>query len=249
MARRRITKETMERLLQGFREAPGNFLSAAKFAGVTAPTARKYWLNGVSSSREEYWNRPFCEIIEQEQVEARARMELEQREAAAIALRNEAERQTQVKARAAKDATDERVQEASMVRMARQGAMVLLNTITQVSAGASSLGKKVAESLKEIGEDPDQKLTLNQSLAVTQTLNRLTTALRQASDAAQKAMEMERLLLGEPGKIVGHLHAVLEPVSVVEAREKLESVQRSLDTLEAEGIEVMDDRPHDPSLQ
>lgn len=239
----------MERLLQGFREAPGNFLSAAKSAGVTAPTARKYWFEGVSSSNEDYWNRPFKEIIEQEQVEARARMEHEQKEAAAIALKKEAERQAKVREQAAKDATDSNVQEASMVRMARQGALVLLNTITQVSAGASTLGKKVAESLKNIADDPEQDLSLNQALSVTQTLNRLTTAIRQASDAAQKAMEMERLLLGEPGKIVGHVHAHLEPVTVVEAKEKLAAVDRAIKTLEAEDIAVMDDLPHDPSMQ
>ena len=136
-----------------------------------------------------------------------------------------------------------------MVRMARQGAVALLHTVGQVSAGATVAAKKVRATLERIGNDPNEELTLHQAANVATIVNRLTTAMRQATQAAQTAMEMERLILGEPGTIIGHMHVDLEPVTVIEAREKLEAVRRAIGTLEAEDIAVLDDRPHDPSLQ
>jgi len=238
MKRGRISSEQAEQMLQSFRERPGIASAAAKAAGVDPRTAKMAWDKGLRGCYDEKYHTPFRERINQERIEARARMETEEKNAAELAAKLEAERRAEVLKNAQKDATDSRVQEATMVRMARSGVIVLLNTLAQVSAGASTVGKKVRTSLEEIGNDPSRELTLKETVSLTQMLNRLTTALRQANDAAQKAMEMERLLLGEPTNITAHVQ--LEPVTAEEAREKIAQVERTLRTLEAEGVKTVD---------
>ena len=79
---------------------------------------------------------------------------------------------------------------------------------------------------------------------MTGILGRLTTALRQSNDAAQKALEMERLLLGEPTQILGVAH--MDAITIVEAEEKLEAASRALSTIKGEGVSQLDGRPLDP---
>jgi len=247
----RMQNEAAERILIAFREAPGLAQTAAKVAGVDKRTARKAWEKGLASTNNPKYHEPFSQIIEREQVEARARLQTEETIATTKAGEIEAARRAQLQEHAQKDITEGRVQEASMVRMARSGAIVLLNTLAQVTAGASVVGKKVRKTLEDVGNDPNRDLTLKEANEVTKTLNRLTTSLRQASDAAQKAMEMERLLLGEPTNITGHLHVSLEPVPIDQARERVVQVERTLRTLEEEGIKVVDGNAAatDPNLQ
>ena len=132
-----------------------------------------------------------------------------------------------------------------MVRLARSSAIVLLNNLSQVAAGAAALGKKVRGSLEGMAER-EEPLTLREANSLTGMIGKLSTALRQCNDAAQKAMEMERLLLGEPGKIIGI--ARLEDVSINEAKRRVEAANRAILRLEEKGVSQLDGRPVDPGL-
>jgi hypothetical protein len=237
MSRRRITREYAERLLQSFRLTPGNVTAAARHSGVVWSTAKAAWEKGIPHGPWEEYRRPFKDIIAEEQELARARLKEQNRKLAEDALRAEAERQKKQREAALQDVTNNRVQEASMVRLARSSAIVLLNNLTNVSAGAAALGKKVRESLEHTASK-ERDLTLKETGQITTMIGRLSTALRQATDAAQKAMEMERLLLGEPGKIVGVQH--LEGISVREAEERIEAASRAMQALKEDGIDVLD---------
>ena len=80
----------------------------------------------------------------------------------------------------------------------------------------------------------------------TKTLATFATALRQVNDAAQKALEMERLLLGEPTKLVGIQH--LESMTMDEAEKHVAAAQRAFNRLKDKGITVLDDSSNDPNM-
>lgn len=245
MAGRKITKEYAEAILQAFRERPGVATHAAQRAGCSVKTARRYWRNGLTRSPWPEYRIPIRDIVEKEQAIARSQMAGAQEDVARMAAERDAARMQAVREQAQKDATDTRVQEASMVRLARSSAIVLLNNLTQVAAGAASLGKKVRHSLELLGEG-DEPLTMRDASNLTGMIGKLSTALRQCNDAAQKSMEMERLLLGEPGKILGIQR--LDEVSVEEAKKRVEAAQRAIKRLEEKGVSQLDGRPVDPDL-
>jgi hypothetical protein len=181
--------------------------------------------------------RPFKKILEEEQIEIRARMKAVSENSVEIASQAEADRQQATHVKAIEDLTDERAHEAQLVRMSRAATLVLLNNITQVAAGASLLGKKVRQAL-ELYADSPEPMTLKEAKDTTVLIGRLTTALRQANDAGQTAMEMSRLLLGEPTQILGIQH--LESMGLPEAKRRVEAANRALVTLEEAGISMVD---------
>lgn len=242
---RPLSKDIAERLLEAFRTKPGVGAHAARHAGVTPQTARNAWQKGLRIGGHPEYRRPFKDILEEEQLEARARMASVEEEARTRAIEAEAQRRMEAQEKAITDATKTREEEAAMVRLARSASMVLLNNITGVAAGAAKLGRKVREALELQAQNPDP-LTLAEASRVTTILGRLTTALRQSNDAAQRAIEMERLLLGEPTQILGVAH--LDALTVEQARQKLEAAQRALDTISEEGVGQLDGRPIDPNV-
>lgn len=237
MARRKLTKEYVEALLEGFRRAPGNYTRAAAHAGCHKTTAGRAWKNGIRYAPWPEYHEPFRDIIAREQVEARARMATAAEASSRLAIKAEADRRQSVHTEAMKDLTDERVHESQLVRMARDACIIMLNNVTNIAAGAAALGTKVRASLKVYG-DNDEPLTLKQAKDVVALTGRLSTALRQCNDAAQKSMEMTRLLLGEPTKILGVQH--LESIGIDDAKRRIAAAQRAVDTLEDAGVQQID---------
>lgn len=237
MPRFKITKPYVDALLRGFRERPGVGAHAARLAGCTPSTARRAWLCGIQHSPWPEYRRPFRELIEEEQAEARAELrrlkELEEQHVA----RAEADRRQEARVRALEDLSEERVAETQLVRTARAGTLALLNSVTKMGVGAAALGDQVREALQRCAQDPEP-LSLKEAVDVTRLVGRLSTALRQCNDAGQRAMEMTRLLVGEPQAIYGHQH--LEAVGVQEAGERLAAAQRALEDLGARGLSVVD---------
>jgi len=229
-----------ERVLNAFRERPGIPYYAAKTTGVDIRTAQKAWREGLRTCDNPKFHAPFQEIVEREQVEARARLEREQQEISKRTIDQEVARRAKNVEEAQLDATESRAQESRLVRGARANVTVLLQSLARTNAALAKISARVQRSLEKLGDDPAD-LTIQESATVVQLLNKLSTATRQAVDAGQKIMEMERLLLGEPTSITAHIHA--DPISLMEAREKLEAAQRTIATLAEDGVRVIDGNP------
>lgn len=233
----RITQEVAEAILESFRKAPGLAQTAARASGCDRRTAKKAWDIGLRTCPDPRYHVPFRLLLADEQEEARARMANVAEASERLAVKAEAERKQNVRTVAIDDLTDERVHEAQLVRMSRDACILMLNNVTNIAAGAAALGTKVRASLKAYGAGPDP-LSIREAKDVVVLTGRLSTALRQCNDAAQKSMEMTRLLLGEPTKILGVQH--LENVPVDEAKRRIEAAARAVATLEDAGVQQID---------
>ncbi len=232
-----ITPEVAAAILESFRTAPGRAQTAAKASGCHRRTAKKAWEHGLRTCPDPQYHVPFSILLATEQEEARARMENAAEASQRLADKAEAARKQNVRTGAIKDLTDERVHESQLVRMSRDACILMLNNVTNIAAGAAALGTKVRASLKAHGEGPDA-LTIKEAKDVVVLTGRLSTALRQCNDAAQKSLEMTRLLLGEPTQILGVQH--LENVDIDEAKRRIAAAQRAVQTVEQAGVSQID---------
>lgn len=226
-----LSLEQHAKLIEGYRARPGVHNPAARYAGVNQRTAQKYWEIGAPDA-PDIRSKPISLILQEEQEAARARLQELEQEVQRQAVELEAQRRAQQSALAQKDATDARVQEAQMIRMARGAATGLLVTLTGLSKGAAKVGTRIAKSLEAYAADP-ATMSKGDMVDMTRLVGQLTTALRQANDAGRQAMEMERLLLGEPSAIVAHVH--LQEVSVDEAERRINAGLRALERAKARG--------------
>lgn len=269
----RITREVAEAILESFRAAPGNAQGAAKHAGCDRRTTKKAWEFGLRSCPDPRYHVPFQQIIQQEQLETRARMVEDEAIARQRSLEAEAQRQQNVRTKAIEDVTNTRAAEGTLVRMARTTTGLTLQALAQTGAGVAKVSQLVRMALEALvvrgdagvvcvvndpiayqkerstGGDGHQHLRamgLAEAKGYTKTLATFATALRQVNDAAQKALEMERLLLGEPTQIIGHRH--LETMTMDEAEKHVEAASRAFKRLKDKGVTVLDDAPLDPKL-
>jgi len=147
----------------------------------------------------------------------------EQAERTAVEL--DALRKADEKRKAVDDVTESRLQEGQMIRMSRSAATNLLLTLTNLTKGTTRIGERIQVALEAMGNDPTPP-SQPEIISMTRLVYSLTMALRQANEAAARAMEMERLLLGEPSKIIGVAH--LEDVTVDEAERRIAAANRAL---------------------
>lgn len=257
---RAMTRDVAEKLLESFRLAPGNGSAAARHASCNPKTALKAWRKGLNVVGFPQYNQPFEHTIQQEQTEARARMLEEKATAERLAAEAEAKRQQGVRERAVKDATDTRTVEASLVRAARSTTGQALAALAQTGAGVAKVSQLVRRALESLvvpgdagvvcvvqdpiayakaqinGDDGHEHLRamgISEARGYSKTLATFATALRQVNDAAQKALEMERLLLGEPTKIIGHRH--LETMTDAEAEQHMSAADKAWERFKAKG--------------
>jgi len=221
----RIQREVVERLLEFYRTRPGSVNAAAKHAGCCQRTAWKAWEFGWGPE-VPYAIRPMKDIIAEEQEYARARMMELELEAKRLQAGEDARKKSEIRDKALRDATEIRTHEAQMIRVGRSAATGLLVTLANLSKGAAEIGDKVRGALEGFARKPD--LTPLDAAHLTRVVSGLTGALKQASDAAQRCMEMERLLLGQPQSIVGVSHAV-EGMTLDDAQARIEAAQRALE--------------------
>jgi hypothetical protein len=175
--------------------------------------------------------------LEEEQIVTRARIQKEELEASRIAAQHEGRRLDGAASAAMDDATKQRVQEELLVRNARAATIVLLNNITNMAAGVTALGGKVRSALEQRAASVDV-LTIAEARDVAQLVSKLGTTLRQCNDAGQKAMEMSRLLVGEPTSIVGHRN--MESLTIDEAEKRVAVAQKAIKRMKDKGIDVLD---------
>lgn len=230
MSARALPDEALQKLLESFRAAPGNVGHAAKASGVHRDTARRAWEFGFPKRRG--WERPMADLVREEQELARARMQELEAEIQVLAANEEARRRATAKMQAANDAAATRVEEGKMIRVAREAAARMLGGLNDLASSMPMLSAKIAESI-ETFVTQQQTLDLGQIQALLNVYKVLTAGIRQANEAAHAALQMERLLLGEPTAIIGHAH--LMDVTQEEAEARIERARKAMERAKAAG--------------
>ena len=216
MARRVIDKVFVDKLTDGFARNPGNASAAARFAGCDHRTARRGW--AVGWPKQGF--RPLSVVIEERQNAARA-LAL-QRTADERAADQQAAQGLAEKARL--DMAKEREAEGHIARTARNNALAALAT----SSNLLKVGFKISQDLTadDLANLPPKDRV--RALKVIAEFN------REAVAAADAAVKVERLIMGEPDSIVRHEH-VHEAASPKDMEATIERANRALARAKARG--------------
>jgi hypothetical protein len=244
------------KLLEAFREKPGNMGNAAKHAGVTWRTSERYWLHGSKRNKIE----PIEITIRRERDTARALIEAER--LAKIETRKRELEQ------GAEQAIQARKQEGQMTTLVRQQSLAALTSVSVFAQQSRKLAEVVAgqceveraklaewtayEQAILAGSDdvelPKWALPGDHKLSHV-SLNHILGVMAKCAEYAQKitacarqAMEMERLHLGEPlGTIQLFVDSANADMSAEELRTRRDNALRALDRAEsAGGLKVID---------
>lgn len=234
-----MTEETWQALLEGYRQKPGVFAAAAKFAGCDRRTATKAWKTGLPTWHEK---RPIEELLRGEQVAARARMreEEEVRRRAAEAEKDKAQEQ----------AIQARKTEGQVVAVARANSLTSQAVVAEMLRNCRELAKRVGTKLKELlQEDEDAGAGIRSACvtcghvpklytpgALISLLDKVTSVGRRVNDISAEAMRMERLHLGLPEEIIGLVDNG-QPIDMLEAQKRLRVAQQAVGrSLQAAGL-------------
>ena len=221
MKRNRIDQEFYDGLVSAFRDAPGNTSSASRAVSCDRRTARKAWNEGWP----DLGFLPVKQVVEEEQAETRARLKVVRSEDLA---RQELENEKLGAVRdsdARDDAIAARTEEARTVRAARHNAMGLLAVTQRLLRGANRLAEKIEQDIATADLRPAQAISLFQTIAST---------ARASNETAKLAIAMERNLLGEPEKIIGHHHTMTEAQAVRE----IELAGKAAERARARGVVI-----------
>lgn len=224
MAKARRTQELWGRLVEGFRQAPGNASAAGRFAGVDRKTARNAWENGW---KERPWARPIKDILADERQTAMARAaELERKRHEAALADQEAAR---------KESIEAAKQEALMLRAGRADVLGILANANNLAPTMRALGDIVrAAVLDEHGRPlPNPDISPREAMKL---IERHASVTSKAIDAAEKLIERGRVERGEPGQIIGITPT--KELDFVEAGEELEAAVEMLVGLVSRGAIV-----------
>jgi hypothetical protein len=217
-------------LVEGFRSAPGDFVKAAKLAGVDRRTALRGWELGWPQKDFE----PIRTVFEREQVKARA----------AIVAQQAARRAAHLKERedAIANAARAREQEGSIVAAARGAAGRLLTDLVKLAPAVGKLAEQLGETLRREAEaaarDPQ-----NHAVAAGRGMNlvsQFVTLEQRVITLAHEAMQMERLHLGQPNATVNVITSQTE-MTMEEAEVRIEMAARALEgARRSGGLSVID---------
>jgi len=160
--------------------------------------------------------------------ELRAAVDRQDAETAAAVLAERAEAASKVKAYEAEvlgSAVESRADELRLVKMNRQGAIVLAGVTAQLLVGM----QKLSEHLATIASDP-AKLAGMHPRDLGQLIRTGAGVVHRAADTARIAVQMERLLMGEPTAIVENRDGMpdVRDMSVDDASKMIELASKAL---------------------
>jgi hypothetical protein len=224
MAKRSLNPALYQKVVEGFLEHPDNYNAVARYSGLAVVTVRKAWLHGWTTggkhSRRAEWAPPiqprFSQLLQEKAYRQRA--EALDAERKAIAFRTEAAGE---KEKAHKE-------EANLVSNARVSVGLLLGLNKHLVPGAMALAEQLKNAIVAQLISPKEAGKLLRDMS---TLN------RNMIHAGQIAMQLERLLRGDPMKIVEERKVEM---TVEEATHEIESAQIALERFRRRGLEVLE---------
>lgn len=194
----RVDQATWDKLLEAYRQDPGNHSAASRHALVQRRTARKAWDEGYPD--RPWGTKPIKQLIaeDRELAGARAQLEAEREGLAEDVAELESERDREA---ARQRAIVVKKEEAVLVQLARQSSIRTLAAAVTASEGLKTIMTKIGAELETMGKGGP--LTKKELLDVSNITRRYASTLREVVTAGQMAMEMERLYMGEPTEIIG----------------------------------------------
>lgn len=216
-----ITKNLYESLIDAFRQTQVYERVAkivkddvSRSGGTCAvATAKKAWLEG--------WPhldfRPIKEVIELEEASARRLLQTKGDPDFEIRMLHElTSDEALMREKARKDAIAARAAEGVLVREARATAIELLSNAKELLRGFNRLTPTIIKYLETMDIASDKQL-----VEAAKILWRIAISSRAATESGMKALQMERLLLGQPMDIIG-----VKDVSDVTESDALEELDR-----------------------
>jgi hypothetical protein len=217
-----ITDELYNRLLEAYRETPGNYTKAAKAAGCGFKMARSMWLRGGAHQGIAYsWAHPICQVLESEQEEARvaaAEREVEERET----LREQG-RQEAVKAR---------TEEVKSLHFARGNATAALAVVGRLVMGAVKLADAVKDQL--IIDATNKNLDVGKTIRVLESIAKIH---KQCTDANHRVLQTGHLIAGKPTDILGLADEPAENLTAAEVEEQMRLANEAFATFKLRSIQ------------
>lgn len=221
MARRRITQELYDCMLDGFRKYPQEskkvheyIINDPRSGGIISlPTIQKAYYKGWP----KYDMPPIKDILEQETLDARrvANRLAAQEDRLLLGIDVPPEDDLDNRERIRQDAIIARAAEAKIVKESRKNVIELLTSSKELLEGFTHLAKEVNVYLKTATVD-----SIEDARTAGNLLWRLATTSKSATEAGMRVLQMERLLLGQPMEIIGTKD--LEEISDEEALRELE---------------------------
>jgi hypothetical protein len=185
---RTVTREQYEALVEAFWRHGERWQVISDETGLDYYMVRRAWSHGFRAAGE--WARPISAVIADRQVAVRA--SLGETSGATVPLRTPQGEAEKAKAEIIKA----REAETLAVRGARENAVLALSTSNRILRQMQAVANEIAERFRGSTKDIDPAVFVMQ-------FGRLVSVMRQSIDAAEAAMRMERMLVGEPEKIIG----------------------------------------------
>lgn len=224
MARRAVTRELYDALVAGFREAPGNYAFAARKAGCESRMAKRGWHIGWTD--QLVWAVAISQVLQQEKEEARVRMMQEQEKLNAQAA---AERQ-----KARNEAIEGYAQEGQAIRVLRGASLQLSVAMVKLAPAVDACATELKRVLLDIAQKSQAGTgTQMDPSEMTKTLAIVGRTMKYAAEVSQQVMEMERLHLGEPQKVIGVDVKEAEQWTVEEALREIDEASEDATRIKA----------------
>jgi hypothetical protein len=200
--RRPITQDFYDAAVDAYRRFPGNHQAASEEirndprskGTCTWKTAKRAWDEGWP----RYQMKPIKDVLNLEEISSRRLLEKEREKNEEQILVSIASDEALLKEKARQDAITARVSETLLVRAARDNVVELLANTKELLKGFQQVAPKVALFLETM-EVNDQQ----QAERTAMLLWRIAISSRAAVESGWKALQMERLLLGQPTDIIG----------------------------------------------
>ena len=223
MGRAALTSEKYKKLVESFRLEPGNCGRASKFAGVTWHTAKQAWETG--------WPRKtWAPSIKQSFAD-----EVEAARATRMRLQEEAEERAETqRIQARQDAIEARAQEGRGAKVSRQNAI----NLGVVSARLIMVADHMAKEMEARVTGTDGGVGIKAMSLAELRKWMLTTGqfTRMAQQTMLWALQIERLVLGEPLATVGVRVENMEPEQLLK---ELQGINRTLMRAEKLGMPTL----------
>jgi hypothetical protein len=235
MPKKPISREHWDRLVAAFRLKPGKPAAVARQLGLDFRHCVRAWESGFSWADFPEARGPIKALVEGEH--ERQRVALVRQESTSEALRQDAQR----------DAAQTRVAEAQMMRLARVSATTLLASLTKLAVGAAQISDVLATNIQSLAQTKDKDgnprpLTIQEVKSLVGLISRVGVTVRQITEAANKTLEGERLVNGEPTQILGVVHKV-EDLSAEEADRRMGAALRALERAKSQGLFAPEAQP------
>lgn len=222
----KFSRNTYEKVLEGFREAPGNVSAASRYAGTDSRTAKRLWESGWPRFT---WARPIREILDEEKAKSLSIVaERLQREKELHEVDRERARVLGVETKAAEEqlliAARKNVAAAfglaAKLVPAMDGAV---GYIRSVFVNPATGQPKSAQEIEALGMTPAVAMSL---------LRQHAGMLARATGVMETLIQIGRTERNQPSTIIGH---VVADMTAEQAAEEIEAQEAAIDIIRREG--------------